>query len=269
MMEAANRAVADMFRFIANEDFACEFVLSPRRVRVKVGEVCLADTVRAMLYRERGRVPVYYFPKADIRMDLLESGNHESQCPYRGRAEFWDLKTGGGMRENILWSYPEPCAELASMADYCAFTWGQVDHWFEEEDEIFIHARDPFKRIDVVASSRPVEVRLGGVTVAGSTRALFLFETNLLVRYYLPMEDVRMDLFAPSDSRTSCPYKGDAIYWSANIGGESFPDIVWSYPEPIPECPRIKGYLSFYNEKVDAILVDGEETPKVRAFISW
>ncbi len=72
------------FRFIANEDFACEFIASPRRVRVKVGEVFVADTTRAMLYRERGRVPVYYFPSGDVRLNLLERSDHASQCPYRG-----------------------------------------------------------------------------------------------------------------------------------------------------------------------------------------
>ena len=111
-------------------------------------------------------------------------------------------------------------------------------------------------------SSRPVRVILGGETVAETRRARFLFETRLPTRYYIPQEDVRMDLLAPSDKATACPYKGKARYWSAKIGDQVFPDIVWSYPEPIPECPKIKGYLCFFNEQVDAILVDGVEVPR-------
>ena len=106
------------------------------------------------------------------------------------------------------------------------------------------------------------KVILGGETVAETHRARFLFETRLPTRYYIPHEDVRMDLFVPSDKATACPYKGRARYWSANIGDQLYSDIVWSYPEPIPQCPKIKGYLCFFNEQVDAILVDGDEIPR-------
>ena len=113
---------------------------------------------------------------------------------------------------------------------------------YEEDDEIFVHARDPYKRVDVVNSARPVKVIVGGETVAETTRARFLYETRLPTRYYIPPEDVRMDLLVSSDQVTACPYKGTARYWSVKIGDRVFPDIVWSYPEPIPECPKIKGY---------------------------
>jgi uncharacterized protein (DUF427 family) len=104
-----------------------------------------------------------------------------------------------------------------------------------------------------------VRVVLGGVEVAHSTRAHFLFETGLPVRYYLPREDVRMDLLTPSDSETRCPYKGRAAYYSVEIDGAVHADIVWTYPNPIAESARIRDLLCFYNEKVDAIYVDGVE----------
>ena len=127
---------------------------------------------------------------------------------------------------------------------------------------MFVHARDPYKRVDTLRSSRRVQVFAGGHKVADSIRPLLLFETSLPTRYYLPFEDVRTDLMEASDTVTACPYKGRARYWSARVGDLLYPDIVWSYPEPIPECPNIKGLLCFFNERVDAILVDGREVPR-------
>lgn len=142
------------------------------------------------------------------------------------------------------------------------FTGTRVDHWFEEDEEIFVHPRDPHKRIDTIPSSRSVKVMLGGEAVAETTRAHFLFETGLPTRYYIPAEDVRMDLLSRSDTQTRCPYKGISSYWTANVGGQKFEDIVWSYPDPVPECPKLKGLLCFFNEQADAIFVDGKEIAK-------
>ena len=132
-----------------------------------------------------------------------------------------------------------------------------MDHWFEEDDEIFVHPRDPYHRVDVLSSSRHVRVELGDETVAETDRPRLLFETNLPTRYYVPRMDVRMELFTPTEKRTHCPYKGEAVYWTANVNGEAFEDIVWSYPRPIPECAKIEGLLAFFNERAD-IWVDGE-----------
>jgi uncharacterized protein (DUF427 family) len=117
------------------------------------------------------------------------------------------------------------------------------------------HARDPHKRVDVVASSRAVRVELGGVLLAESQRPLLLFETTLPVRYYLPAEDVRIEL-VPSQTRSACPYKGVATWWSARIGDRVAEDIAWSYPSPVPESSRIAGLICFRNERVD-LTVDG------------
>jgi uncharacterized protein (DUF427 family) len=137
-----------------------------------------------------------------------------------------------------------------------------VDHWYEEDEEIFVHPRDPYKRVDAIASSRQVQVIVGGETIAETRRARFLFETRLPTRYYIPAEDVRIDLLVPSDKATACPYKGKARYWSVKVGDQVFPDLVWSYPDPIAECPKIKGLLAFFNEQVDEIRVDGVPVPR-------
>jgi uncharacterized protein (DUF427 family) len=101
-----------------------------------------------------------------------------------------------------------------------------------------------------------VEVRVNGELVADSRRPRLVFETGHPVRYYLPKLDVRLDLLSPSDTRTRCPYKGEAVYWSVWSGDELLSDLVWSYPLPIPEAPKIENLLCFFNEKVD-ITVDG------------
>jgi uncharacterized protein (DUF427 family) len=79
-----------------------------------------------------------------------------------------------------------------------------------------------------------------------------LYETHLPTRYYLPAEDVRMDLLTASETVTRCPYKGVARYWSH----PDLPDAAWSYPDPIPENPKIRDLVCFYDERVD-VVIDG------------
>jgi uncharacterized protein (DUF427 family) len=248
--------------FKTNPDYKITFEPSPRRVRVKFNGEWIADSTSAHLLFETRHLPVYYFPRGDVRLDLMAPTDHHTFCPYKGTASYWTVRVGDRSAENAVWGYPDPYDEVAAINDFVAFYWDRVDHWYEEDEEIFVHPRDPYKRVDVVPSSRPVRVILGGETVAETRRAMFLFETRLPTRYYIPPEDVRMDLLVPGDKVTRCPYKGQARYWSARIGDQLFPDIVWSYPEPIAECPKIKGHLAFFNEQVDAVVVDGKEVPR-------
>jgi uncharacterized protein (DUF427 family) len=131
-----------------------------------------------------------------------------------------------------------------------------MDAWFEEDEEVFVHPRDPYTRVDILPTSREVRVELDGVTIARSTSARLLFETGLPVRYYLPKPHVRMDLLTPTPTVTACPYKGTAEYWSVTVDGTEHPDLVWSYRTPLPESQKIAGLMAFYNDKVD-IYVDG------------
>jgi uncharacterized protein (DUF427 family) len=248
--------------FKTNPDYKVTLEASPRRVRIKFNGEWIADSSAAHLLFETRHLPVYYFPRADVRMDLMAPTDHHTFCPYKGRASYWTIRVGDKSSENAVWGYPEPYDEVPALKDFVAFYWDRVDGWYEEDEEIFVHPRDPYKRVDVIASSRHVEIVVGGEIVADTKRACFLFETRLPVRYYIPPEDVRMDLLVPSDKATACPYKGKARYYSVKIGQELFPDIVWSYPEPIAECPKIKGHLSFFNELVDEIRVDGVAVPR-------
>jgi uncharacterized protein (DUF427 family) len=253
--------------FEANPDYRIMFEKSPRRVRVAFNGETVADSTAAHLLFETRHLPIYYFPRADVRMELLRATEHHSYCPYKGTASYWSIAIGDRVSENAVWGYPAPFAEVAAIEDYVAFYWNRVDHWFEEDDEIFVHARDPYKRVDVVNSSRQIKVIVGGETVAETTRARFLYETRLPTRYYILPEDVRMDLLVPSEKVTACPYKGTARYYSVKIGDHVFADTVWSYPDPIAECPKIKGYLCFFSEHVDEILLDG--VPIERPITPW
>ena len=244
-------------------DHRMEWEPSPRWVRVRFRGETIADSKRVMLMREKGRLPVYYFPQEDVRMDLFLTSDYTTHCPRKGDATHWTVKVSGKVAENAAWSYPDPKSDWAPIKGYVAFYWSKMEHWFEEEEEVFVHARDPYKRVDILPSSRHVQVVIDGITVADSQRPHLLFETGLPTRYYIPQDDVRMEYLEPSDTQTRCPYKGIAAYWSVKVDDKVYKDLVWGYPDPIPECPKIKGLLCFFNEKVD-LYVDGElqERPK-------
>jgi len=234
---------------------------TPRRVRVVFDHVTVADSTRALLLLEARHLPVYYFPADDVRFDLLEPTAKSSRCPHKGDASYWTIRVGDRLSENAVWGYQDPLPARADIKGHVAFYWNRVDAWYEEDEEVFVHPRDPYHRVDVLHSSRHVRVELGGQTVAETTRPRLLFETGLPTRYYLPRLDVRMDLLEPSDTTTRCPYKGVASHWSGRVGDLVRKDVAWAYPSPIPECPKIEQLVCFYNERVDATYVDGELQP--------
>jgi uncharacterized protein (DUF427 family) len=138
-----------------------------------------------------------------------------------------------------------------------------MDAWFEEDEQVYTHPRDPYKRVDIVASSRNVRIELDGVTLAESSQPRILFETGLPPRYYLPKTDVRLDLLVPSDTATHCPYKGQSSYYSAPHSPEMGKDVAWWYPTPLPESQKVAGLVAFYDEHVD-VFIDGvqQDRPK-------
>ncbi len=211
-----------------------------RRVRVFVGGEAIVDSTHSLYLFETGHLPVYYFPRDDVRFDLLEPTSHTTHCPYKGDASYYSVVVNGRRIENAVWAYPEPIDSVPELADYVAFYWDLADAWYEEDEEVFRHPRDPYHRVDVLSSSRHVQVLIGDVVLADSHRPRLLFETGLPVRYYLPKLDVRQDLLIRTTTRTRCPYKGEAVYWSAQAEGELLRDIAWSYPAPIPEAPKIE-----------------------------
>ncbi|MCX4431790.1 MULTISPECIES: DUF427 domain-containing protein [Streptomyces] len=231
---------------------------SGRWVRGCKGEVTVVDSRHPVLVWEpEVPVPLYAFPREEVREDLLRPAKNPPTGTHSGSRVFYDLEVDGELLENAAWTFPAD-----DLAGHIAFEWFSrsgrgLDHWYEEDEEIFIHPRDPHKRVDALPSSRHVRVEIDGTVVADTRRPVLLFETGLPTRYYIPREDVRLDLFVPSDLRTGCPYKGTAAYWSWRDGGDDPAHLVWSYPEPLPAVGAVKDLLAFYNEAVD-ITVDGE-----------
>ncbi|WP_273844488.1 DUF427 domain-containing protein [Rubrobacter calidifluminis] len=223
----------------------------PKRVRTFFGGETVADSRRVKVLHETGLLPVYYFPEEDVRTDLLEKTDHRTRCPFKGEAVYFSVRAGGRLAENAVWSYPEPLEDAPPLSGYLAFYHDRMDRWMEEEEETIGHPHDPYHRVDVLQSSLHVRVSVGGEVVAETRRPLVLFETSLPPRYYIPPEDVREDLLVPSDTHTVCPYKGVASYRSLKVGDTLVEDAAWLYPDPLPEAQKARGYLCFYEEKVE------------------
>lgn len=235
---------------------------SPRHVRVIFNGETIADSKHAKLVREADVLPIYYFPPTDLCTDGFRRSQHRTHCPYKGEATYWSIDFAGRHAENASWSYQNPLPAAGGIDGHFAFEWNKMDKWLEEDEEIFVHARDPYKRVDVLPSSRHIRVLIDGQLVAETRRPRLLFETNHPVRYYIPQEDVRIDLLVPSVTHSRCPYKGPADYWSVKLGEQQFDDMVWGYMNPIAECPKIKGLLCFFHERGADIYVDGEKIPR-------
>ncbi|KAF8805421.1 DUF427-domain-containing protein [Phlegmacium glaucopus] len=222
-----------------------------KRIRVYVDGVCIIDTKKAKLVWLHPYYPTYYFsdlkfdspditvspPEADDANNCLKYSIHVRQAKPRTLT----LHTTG------------------KLANLSTIKFSTMDTWFEEEEQIFIHPKDPYKRIDILQSSRQVRVEVKGVVLAESSSPRLLFETGLPVRIYIPKTDCRMDLWVPSDSTSECPYKGEAHYYDVLLpSGEKVKDIIWWYPNTTLECAPIRGFVAFYDEKVD-VWVDGEK----------
>jgi uncharacterized protein (DUF427 family) len=234
-----------------------------KRVRAYLGGELVADTTAPLLVWEKPYYPTYYFPAGDVRTELLEADGGVAHSPSRGDGHTFTLRAGGEEAPAAALRYET--SPFEQLRDAIRLDWSAMDAWFEEDEEVFTHPRDPYTRVDVLPSSRHVRVEVGGVTVAESSKPTLLFETGLPVRFYLPKTHVRMDLLTPTESESHCPYKGQAEYWSVRIGETVHRDLAWSYRTPLPESTKIAGLVSFYNEKVD-LYVDGalQERPKTK-----
>lgn len=231
-----------------------------KRVRVYLGGRLVADSMRPLLVWEHQYYPAYYLPVGDVHAELVPTGAVDS-ADNRGTAAVCDVVVEGRTAPAAALRYDDDAAE--PLRGFVRLDWNAMGQWFEEDEPIGVHPRDPYKRVDVLASSRHVVVRLDGVVVADSRQPRILYETGLPPRYYLPLTDVRMDLLRPSDHRTECPYKGTAHYWHVEVGDQLHENVVWTYPAPLPESQKVAGLTCWYDERVDVTL-DGEARPRPR-----
>ena len=235
----------------------------PKRVRAYLDGIPVVDSAHVRLVWEQPNYPVYYFPLDDVRSDLLHPTGETRHSPSRGDAQLCNVRVGDRVAPAAAYRYAD--SPLEELRELVAFTWSAMDHWFEEDEEVHVHPRSPYTRVDILPSSRVVRVEIDGVIVAESSHPTLLFETGLPTRYYFPKPDVRLDLLVPTESSSGCPYKGTARYWSVVIGDTVHADYAWAYDYPLPESIRVAGLICFYNERVD-LFVDGEhqERPKTK-----
>ncbi|HEY5189240.1 MAG TPA: DUF427 domain-containing protein [Solirubrobacteraceae bacterium] len=252
------REPAGHFNFAAPEPGSALYLEpTPKRIRVEVGGVVVTDSRRALILHESGHQPVYYFPPADVRSELLSPSDRRTRCPKKGEASYYTIDAGGETVDAGAWSYLDPLPGTPPIKGLVAFYFNRMGRWLEEGEEIFGHPRDPYHRIDVRATDRHIRISLDGEALAETTRAVGLFESNLPARWYLPPADVSATL-EPSETVTHCPYKGAAAYYSIRRGdGELGTDLVWYYAEPLDEAAGVAGLVCFFNERVD-IELDGE-----------
>jgi uncharacterized protein (DUF427 family) len=234
-----------------------------KRIRAVLGGQTVVDTTRALLVWEPRRiVPSYAVPLDDLRAELKpveqrEPGGPERRHPdllhpgvpfavHSTAGESLSVSAGGQTRDAAAFRPADP-----DLAGHVVLDFDAMDAWYEEDEPVHSHPRDPYHLVEVRASSRHVRIEHDGRLVADTNRAVLLFETGLPARFYLPREDVVATLH-PSELTTYCPYKGRATYWSL----DSRRNVVWSYREPLPAVTQIAGLLAFYNEVVD-VTVDG------------
>jgi len=227
---------------------------APRRVRATLGGQTVFDTVGALYVFEWPFYPQYYVPVGDVDRSLLVDEGR-SRDLKRGRAQRYGLQVGALTRPGCANLFTE--SNVAGLTGTVRFDWDALDHWFEEEEEVFVHPRNPYVRVDALRSTRHVRVELHGVVLAETASPVLVFETGLPTRYYVNRTEIDERHLVPSDTTSRCPYKGTAsAYWTADVGGTRQPDIAWSYVFPTRELLPIAGLVAFYNEKVD-LVVDG------------
>jgi uncharacterized protein (DUF427 family) len=183
-----------------------------RRVRGLVDGRKLIDSERVVLVHRPGEPPCYAFPEGDVM---------------------------GGVQVS-----PEPAA-----AGYVRVDWDAVTAWYEEEEQVFGHPRNPYHRVDCVPARRHIRVEIKGTLLVDTSDVIGVYETSRAPQLYVPRVAIDMDRLVASATVSYCPYKGKASYWSAVVDKDVFPDVAWSYDQPLPECSPIAGMLCFYPER--------------------
>ncbi len=237
----------------------------PRRIRAFLGGELVVDTVRALYVWEWANYPQYYIPVEDVRTGALVDERHVQQT-RRGPVQVHAVQVGDVRRAGAARLVAD--SPVASLNGTVRFDWASLDSWFEEDEQVFVHPRSPYVRVDALRSTRSVRVEMAGVVLAESASPVLVFETGLPTRYYLARTEVDFEHLVPTATVTECPYKGTTTgYWSVRVGEFVHADLAWSYDFPTRQLSPIAGMIAFYNEKVDLVL-DGirRDQPKTHFF---
>jgi uncharacterized protein (DUF427 family) len=240
-----------------------------KRVRARTGGRTLVDSRAAMIVWEPRRiVPSYAVPSEDIDARLVPAADSYAEAhpvaidnsgprvldPRTGFAAHTcdgqplSFETDGSVFAGAGFRPAD-----ADLSGYVVLDFDAFDEWLEEDEPIVGHPHDPFSRIDIRRSSDRVQIEIEGVVVADTTSARLLFETHITPRFYLPRDDVRMDMLTASSRRTVCAYKGFASYWSAVVNGRIHSDVAWTYENPLIDATDVTGLIAFFDERVDVI----------------
>jgi uncharacterized protein (DUF427 family) len=232
-------------------------------VRAVSGGETVVDSIRAVLVWEPRRVvPSYAVPREDVRAEIVPIATEGADgrpilhpgIPFSRHStpgESFSLGTAAGTLAAAAFRPADGDLAGHLVLDFAAF-----DTWYEEQEPLLGYPRDPYHRVDVRRSNRHLRLELDGQVIAETDRPTLVFETNLPVRYYLPAEDVHVEL-RPSDLRTTCAYKGEARYWSI----EGHDDLVWGYDDPLPDARELAGLVAFYDERVQVTVDRGASRP--------
>ena len=236
---------------------------APRRVRGYLGHELVVDTTAARYVWELPYYPAYYIPLEDVRTGFLVDEDHPQKVQL-GPSRLHSLVGAGRTHPSAARVFDPGDGPVAGTA---RFEWDPL-RWFEEDEPIYGHPRNPYSRVDALRSHRHVRVELDGIILADTGSPVLLFETGLPTRYYIDPTDVAFEHLEPSPTRTLCPYKGvTSGYWSVRAGDTTHPDLAWTYHYPLPAVGQIAGLVAFYNEKLD-ISVDGVALSRPRTQFS-
>jgi len=227
----------------------------PRRIRGYVAGHLVFDTVRARYVWLWPGYPQYCIPREDIRDGtLLDEGR--TMALRVGTARRQTLRLDSLTRSGAAWEWADDTPR--GIPGSVSFRWEAIDAWFEEDEQVFVHPRNPYTRVDALRSGRSVRVMLDGAVLADAPSSVMVLETGLPTRYYLDRVHIDWTHMQPTDTVTSCPYKGKTSgYWSVTIDTNTYPDVAWAYDFPTRQVTPIAGLVAFYNERVD-IYLDGQ-----------
>jgi uncharacterized protein (DUF427 family) len=226
----------------------------PRRIRGIVAGRTVFDTRRARYVWDSVKYPQYYVPLSDVDPAALREEGRVQKL-RRGTAEMFGLAAGKETRRGAARVFTN--ATDPELANHVRFDWDGLDAWFEEDEQIFVHPRNPYTRVDALRSSAHVGVVFHGAVLAESAATVMVFETGLPTRYYFDRTSVDFTRLTPTATQTACPYKGrTSDYWTATVDGVIEPDIAWSYLFPTAALLSIAGLVAFYNDRTE-ITVDG------------
>lgn len=241
-----------------NKDFPIKTLPTQKRVRGLLAGRFVFDTTKALLVWESRFFPQYWIPKADF----LDEARFTDDKPISG---IQSSTSSLSVDDKSVKALIVPDSFNSDLAGYVKVDFRSLDAWFEEQQEVLYHPKDPYHRVDILPSGRHVKVELNGTVLAdtGSEGGVSsLWETNFPGRWYLPRTAVKWQYLKPSDTKTGCPYKGEASYYDAVIDGKTTKDVVWWYPNPTQESATVRGQLCFYPDKVTTY-VDGKEIEKI------